>query len=111
MKHDAYESEKEWRIIYKGCLIFSDDKNLNYREKNNDIIPYVKLYFDNNGVRSPKQGNSLKNPIPIEEIYIGPTSNTEEIVIRSFLRKVYKGIEGYKYPYVFESDCPYRSTK
>ncbi len=111
MKHDAYENEKEWLFIYRGSIIFSDEKYLNYREKNNDIIPYVKLYFDENGVRSPKLGISLRTPIPIEKIYIGPTTNTEEIIIGSFLRKVYKEINGYKFPYVIESDCPYRSTK
>lgn len=62
-KNPLYSEEKEWRAIS-----ISTTENLKFREKNNQIIPYIELdmslYDDNK-----------KCVLPVSDIKIGPTRN------------------------------------
>ena len=61
MKHTSFEEEKEWRMLYNPAKPHS----LNIRMTNQMLIPYGTFYL------TDSQGK-----LPIEEIIIGPNTNT-----------------------------------
>lgn len=71
MKSHVYEKEQEWRlIIFKSSFTASDiPKEVEFREKNGELIPYipVKIYNDENG-----------KSFPIKSIRIGPGLDEEK---------------------------------
>ena len=70
MKSHVYEKEQEWRlIIFKRCATSEDiPKEVDFREKNGELIPYIsaKIYNNDNG-----------KSFPIKTIRIGPGLDEE----------------------------------
>lgn len=85
MKNPFFKEEKEWRICYctdlrsnyKSSNIKMEDElslsNIAYYSRNNDVVPYIDLFFDD-----------LPNSI-IKKIVIGPKCRASKDGIKSFL--------------------------
>jgi len=98
-KKECFSGEEEYRFVFSA---FHDQnkklgklkvKSMNFREKNQLLIPYIIVqYRDNN------------EPIPIESILVGPKNNSDIAIkgIDYFLRKEQINIPVYK------SDIPLR---
>ncbi|MDP2947676.1 MAG: DUF2971 domain-containing protein [Nanoarchaeota archaeon] len=87
IKHSAYENEREWRVIFRFSDISSYHKYIEFYERNNVVIPYVKFDFKNGIICLRLNDNYISTKIPIELIYLGPTNTTDESMIRSLLLK------------------------
>jgi len=90
-KDNSFSEEKEWRLIYNYDTI-ENNKVIEYRMKNNYILPYIKI-------------EKLNLINLISGILIGPSSNNQIISksIEYFLRE-----NKYNYIAVDNSKIPYR---
>ncbi|MDO9229544.1 MAG: DUF2971 domain-containing protein [Syntrophales bacterium] len=90
IKHESFEKEQEYRIIYHN-----NPKIIEYREGNYSIIPYTVI--------SPLDNY---DKLPISKIFVGPTPHPQlsMMSVDSLLKS-----NGYENVKVQESIIPYRS--
>lgn len=94
-KNNAFEAEREWRLVTQYTEIMLKRVEINYRSNNLGIVPYVEMH---------KSDPNMKN-LPIREIYIGPTPYPEssKLGLNSFLAN-----KNYGYVKTFQSTIPIR---
>jgi len=104
-KNQAFQSEKEIRLIYTGDPIKSFTKK-SFRISNNIIVPFINLA---DSKITDGQTNKLlaqEQKLPITKICIGPISNQEAIIEASI--KEFLEFYGYSKDIVIRSTIPYR---
>jgi len=90
-KDDSFSEEKEWRLIYNYDVV-GNKKNIEYRIKNNYILPYIKI-------------EKLNLINLISGITIGPSSNNQ--IIKESI-KYFLDMNNYDYLNIDFSKIPYR---
>ena len=113
-KHPSFLEEQEFRIEYNidGSINKPHDKKLYFRNSNNLVIPYIKLFskFAKSEVNEIDELDDfikmkLGEMLPIKEIILGPSLDYEmnRLAIEMLLNKSgYKGIK------IKPSKIPYR---
>lgn len=97
-KHSTFSEEKEWRIIVTNSKSMPYQHDLNFRARDNIILPYIEMKMHNKA----KENN---NKLPINQLIIGP-SGTNEFTARSV--KYFLKNSGYSSVPIKVSKIPYR---
>lgn len=91
-KHGAFREEEEWRAV-SPVLTSYVNASIEYREGPSMLVPYVTFRF------------SSEHPIPIGEVFVGPTPH-ENLAMRSVGQ--FFASEGAS-PHMVNSSIPYRT--
>ena len=66
LKHPSFEEEQEWRIV-SPALSRNENKRIRFREGASMLVPYYAFEL----------GSVDGDPMVLDHVYLGPTSNTE----------------------------------
>ena len=93
LKNPSFSEEKEWRIVATNFKEIDKKYPIEFRVRNNIIVPYVTLPFNS------------EEKLPIKRVVIGPSDSSEftEESIRYYLKT-----NGYTDTEVVRSEIPYR---
>ncbi|MCT7646592.1 DUF2971 domain-containing protein [Aliarcobacter butzleri] len=104
-KNQAFQSEKEIRLIYTGNPIKSFTKK-SFRVSNNIIVPFINLADSKTTDVQTKKLLAQEQKLPITKVCIGPISKQEAIMEASI--KEFLEFYGHSKDIVITSKIPYR---